>query len=101
MSMRSLTDRAGTVWEVFEVFPGAGGRGLDHVPDQYRGGWLCFQSTSERRRLAPIPADWLEWDARAFEAALQGAEGFRRRTPHGSDTISREGRRSGEHGALY
>jgi hypothetical protein len=22
------------------------------------GGWLCFDSVAEKRRLAPIPADW-------------------------------------------
>lgn len=29
-------------------------------------GWLCFESTDERRRLSPIPSDW----ARAPEARL-------------------------------
>jgi hypothetical protein len=27
--------------------------------DGMDGGWLCFESSDQKRRLAPIPADWL------------------------------------------
>jgi hypothetical protein len=41
-------------WRVFDVVP------LDQMlvaPDR-RDGWLCFESASELRRLAPIPHEW-------------------------------------------
>jgi hypothetical protein len=44
----------GKEWRVFDIIP------LDQMliaPDR-REGWLCFESTNELRRLAPIPRDW-------------------------------------------
>ena len=38
------------------------------VAPQLTGGWLAFQSKSERRRLVPIPPGWLE----ASDAELSG-----------------------------
>jgi hypothetical protein len=46
---------------------------LRSVSPGFAGGWLTFESPDERRRLAPIPADWefatreqmTEWCARA------------------------------------
>ena len=31
------------------------------------GGWLCFEATAEKRRLTPIPADWLRCDDECLE----------------------------------
>jgi hypothetical protein len=30
-------------------------------------GWLCFEATSEKRRLTPIPLDWLRCDEACLE----------------------------------
>lgn len=30
-------------------------------------GWLCFEAPSEKRRLTPIPADWLRCDEACLE----------------------------------
>jgi hypothetical protein len=35
-------------------------RGLD-------GGWLCFEALVEKRRLTPIPSDWLQCDDASLE----------------------------------
>ena len=87
MALREITDRHGVRWQVWAVRPSGGGRGVAYdrrarehgrgeqdgdeadvpapgdedaprVREQYRGGWLAFQSRVERRRLAPIPDDW-------------------------------------------
>lgn len=92
--MRTVTDRGGVEWDVFEVSPRREGRTASRVPDQYRAGWLCFQSLSERRRLAPIPRCWAEWEDHQLLSALRMAEGFLRRTPQSSITTNPE-RRAG------
>jgi hypothetical protein len=33
----------------------------------FADGWLCFESPSEKRRLAPIPAGWEHGGAREME----------------------------------
>ena len=37
------------------------------------GGWLCFEAPVEKRRLAPIPADWLRCDDACLERYCQQA----------------------------
>jgi hypothetical protein len=51
--IREFNDAAGVHWKVWSTVPYALG-----VMDTLRSGWLTFESTSGRRRLAPIPADW-------------------------------------------
>jgi hypothetical protein len=80
MTMRSCTDRAGVRWEIFEVHPAAG-RGSDRMPEAFRLGWLCFQSPTERRRLAPVPSGWQRWEEGALLAALEHGHRSPRRTP--------------------
>lgn len=82
--MRTITDPSGTAWDVFEVYPGSG-RTVSRVPPAFRFGWLCFQCATERRRLAPIPDGWHEWDDYALAAALQTTHGMARRTPPSFD----------------
>ena len=85
--MRTLIDRAGVTWDIYEVYPLVERRAVSRVPDQYRTGWLCFQSALERRRLAPVPLGWQEWDERSLLNALISGEAFPRRTPRVSDVI--------------
>ena len=49
----------GERWEVWEVRPGERGEPRDVRPE-LTGGWLAFGSSTETRRLAPIPAGWTE-----------------------------------------
>ena len=35
------------------------------------GGWLCFEATVEKRRLSPIPGDWLRCDEACLERYCQ------------------------------
>jgi hypothetical protein len=80
MTMRSCTDRTGVRWEIFEVHPAAG-RGSDRMPEAFRSGWLCFQSPTERRRLAPVPVGWRAWGEGALLTALENGKRSPRRTP--------------------
>jgi hypothetical protein len=95
MSNRRIQDERGTTWDVWDVFPGdvvAGSydrRSPDRpAPDRLRtptptsslsvqpeleNGWLCFQSAVERRRFAPIPADWITLSDDALLELLETA----------------------------
>ena len=62
MAERSFTGPDGTLWQAWDVVPG---QHLDwpaqarrHLPEALGGGWLCFESPAEKRRLHPIPAAW-------------------------------------------
>lgn len=86
MPYRIFQDRAGREWAAWDVMPrvierrimqrrvvlvqrpadgerrrterrsGLGRRTL--LPARMAGGWLCFETRDERRRLAPVPKDW-------------------------------------------
>lgn len=76
MTHRAFRDHNGRSWDVWEVHPTLverrDARRGDRIaverrkrsepraslPVALRHGWLAFESKSERRRLAPIPADW-------------------------------------------
>jgi hypothetical protein len=75
MAHRQFTDSAGQTWDVWDVHPTTASRTLaqlyphqspDAVADTPCGsvapgladGWLCFGLGAERRRLAPVPANW-------------------------------------------
>lgn len=64
--LRGFKDSAGVEWRVWEVFPSnvaipprVGSRARSSLTaTPFANGWLCFESGSEKRRLAPIPAGW-------------------------------------------
>jgi len=86
--MLSFTDQYGTSWDVFEVYPREE-RTASRVPAAFRDGWLCFQSDLERRRLAPIPLGWRQWDVERLTSALLTTHGMPRRTPrHTFDVLT-------------
>jgi hypothetical protein len=55
--VREFQDDAGVKWVVFLT---ARSVARDHhLPEQYREGWLAFESANgEKRRVAPVPPDW-------------------------------------------
>jgi hypothetical protein len=87
MGYRSFTDDSGVEWQAWDIIPRlAERRAADRrsaaalsVSAERRGtserrqrtggrlalsnglhaGWLCFETQAEKRRLSPIPADWL------------------------------------------
>jgi hypothetical protein len=63
--LRGFTDSTGLEWRVWEVFPSRAPRpGADTFSrtslkdSPFENGWLCFESNTAKRRLAPIPAGW-------------------------------------------
>jgi hypothetical protein len=58
---RFFVDAQGVRWDAFAVMPTAEPkRGLSRLPEPYQHGWLCFESESEKRRLGPIPENWVQ-----------------------------------------
>ena len=81
MGVRDFTDESGVAWRVWAVNPDTlqpHTRAEDYL-GAYLGGWLCFESAEERRRLADFPADWERLEAGALCALLQRAAPVRRR----------------------
>jgi hypothetical protein len=97
--MLTFTDQYGTSWDVFEVYP-TEERTVSRVPAAFRGGWLCFQSDLERRRLAPIPLGWRQWDVDRLTAALLTTHGMPRRTPRQSFGIQTPPRQTSGESAI-
>ena len=57
--MRQFRDQAGIEWKVFLTPRGSDAVSREnYLPEAYREGWLVFESTQEKRRLAPVPSDW-------------------------------------------
>ena len=55
--MREFRDEAGVEWVVF--FTARSVARDQHLPEEFREGWLAFESAhGEKRRLAPAPQDW-------------------------------------------
>jgi hypothetical protein len=94
MTHRKIKDGLGTPWDVWEVYPSAVERRMSgevpaaqridgsagerrefkvRVPQALQEGWLAFQSGKERRRLAPIPANWISLDDIALLELLSRA----------------------------
>ena len=88
--MRKYTDERGTAWCVFEMHSASLSEGSRHsLPEHWRAGWLVFESGTERWRLAPIPAQWIELPEATLHALRES--GVRATTPSsGSAAITGE-----------
>lgn len=96
MPLTDFTDEDGRVWQVWDTFPSLpsqetalhrymGARPRDPagnqpapVRDAYRTGWLTFKTEHERRRLAPVPDHWAEFDLSRLRALLAQATVIRK-----------------------
>ena len=72
-------DHAGRSWTVWDVFPQRNRANLFANPvDPQPGdrGWLAFQctETGERRRLTPVPDEWVDLSDAAVAELLAKAE---------------------------
>lgn len=95
MTHRKIKDEHGTAWDVWEVYPSAVERRMSGghpavtthdgrkserrevrvlVPAALQQGWLAFQAGRDRRRLAPIPDNWIALDDDALMALLDRAD---------------------------
>jgi len=101
MAYREFHDQAGAKWRVWDVYPqfldrrGSQNRreqereGDDrrdeanrvHVSPGLADGWLCFErDEEEKRRLAPIPRDWVIATERQLADYCDAARPVERRT---------------------
>lgn len=64
MAVRTFESPDGATWSVWEVIPGQVSEFRStfgsHLPRELADGWLCFDCGTEKRRLAPLPANWHE-----------------------------------------
>lgn len=77
MASREFTDSKGIVWRVWDVTPmhlHPVTRAEEYM-EPWAGGWLAFESPSEKRRLvAPYPSRWTEFDITQLETLCNAAE---------------------------
>ncbi len=100
MGYRSFLDSNGTEWQAWDIVPhlaerraterrvarmtvsadrrrtnerrhGSGERTL--LSRGFSAGWVCFEAFGEKRRLAPVPADWLACGLGRLEEYLRAA----------------------------
>jgi hypothetical protein len=70
MALREFADREGAVWRVWDCTS-------TNIPGLL-GGWLCFESATEKRRLLPIPPDWKTAPAHRLELLCRVATPVRK-----------------------
>ena len=68
MSYRTFQDANGEEWQAWDVFPST------DVRHTLQGGWLTFQSATEKRRLAPVPLYWVSMDEGELRRLLDSAK---------------------------
>ena len=81
MAVRDFRDEHGITWRVWPVNPDdvQPRTSAEDYLGEYLGGWLCFESADERRRLADFPADWESLDESELRGLLSRAAAVRRR----------------------
>jgi hypothetical protein len=70
---RQFRDSRGVEWNVWAIMPAATAL-LKGRSERWHAGWLLFESSSESRRLTPIPPDWLNDNERKLEELCGQAE---------------------------
>lgn len=76
MALREYSDETGVRWRVWQVQPGsfAAASVVGRLPDEFCGGWLCFESEGEKRRLMPVPPSWDERSDSELDVLRRAAE---------------------------
>jgi len=93
--LREFTDKKGTRWRAYDVYPAGPSAAVGSMDPRERvnafpsrehaQGWLCFESTSEKRRLTPIPTEWELCDPRRLEELCDAAGYVSRVKPRDAD----------------
>jgi hypothetical protein len=77
---RLFDDVRGVSWDVWAVYPEGRPSQLSALPPAFQSGWLVFESAGEKRRLSPIPSNWLSLPLEELERLCEQAEAPSRRT---------------------
>lgn len=73
MALRTLVVD-GIEWTAWDVVPAAPSRlRLTGSSAAMQQGWLCFESSGEKRRVAPVPAGWAGWSDEELAGCLREA----------------------------
>lgn len=90
MAYVEFTDRAGRSWRVWHTIPSDDV--VRSLPDDWKGGWLTFESGDEKRRLAPVPEGWDDLRPERLELLCRVANPATVATRH-QDVLGREEKR--------
>ncbi len=86
MALREFHDSQGIQWKVWSVTPDSLDKRTtaeDYMRD-WQDGWLCFECTDSRRRLATFPPGWENLPDDELEGLLTRAQIVKRREPEES-----------------
>ena len=83
MGLREFRDAEGVVWKVWNVTPDSLDKRTmaEDYMREWQDGWLCFESSQSRRRLAVFPADWAALEDEELAGLLGSATVVKRRQP--------------------
>ena len=95
MAVRDFVDEKGMKWRVWPVLRSSihpKTAAEDYLGD-YGEGWLCFESSNERRRLARFPDDWDKMNDKDLcgllsRAAVVPVRGARGTPPKPGDSVN-------------
>ena len=116
MAYRIFKDSRGTEWQTWDVVPRLGERRVSErrmraaspphtdrrsrtdrrvlvghravLNPEMNDGWLCFEAPSEKRRLTPIPGDWMRCPVDQLEDYCSRATPAKRASVHMPGPIS-------------
>lgn len=104
MSVRSFESPDGIAWSVWEVIPGQVSEFRSnfgsHLPRQMAEGWLCFDCGSEKRRLYPLPPNWVNRTETELWFLCRGAEPVRPRAGAAYEATGEDAERAVGSGAM-
>ena len=98
MGLREFRDSDGVVWQVWTVTADVLDKRTaaeDYMRD-WQDGWLCFEHSGARKRLAQFPPDWEKMGDEQLQALLDQAQAVKQRK---SGSVSGEYHVTGEKGA--
>ena len=75
---RIFRDSRGVRWDVFAVYPESRLSVRWHLDPPYAAGWLCFDSSGQKRRLSPVPPTWDRLTNADLEQLVERADVVRR-----------------------
>ena len=97
MGLREFRDSEGVVWQVWTVTADVLDKRTaaeDYMRD-WQDGWLCFEHSGARKRLAQFPPDWETLGDGKLQALLDQAQSVKRK----SGSVSGEYGVTGEKGS--
>lgn len=106
MGLREFKDADGVTWQVWTVTADVLDKRTtaeDYMRD-WQDGWLCFEHSGARKRLAQFPADWESMPDDELQLLLDQAQAVKQRKggsvsgeyPASTDRSSASGRHAGD-----